>query len=329
MRIGGQSARHAQGKAKLTVGAARRSQSNVVDLGIGAPNAASRNADFEFARKIVELGVAGELAIGLGDELRGVKNLVAINTSERASDDVAYVVATGAHRGKTGAPQVFQQVGEIFDRHPVKLYVLADGDVGFVTCVLACDISNGAHLVREQQSVGNANAHHEVRDGFAFAASAANGADSVALGVHAPESKVRAQPLRRNRRMALTGKGANFVEAFPSVLLALEPLDSLCLGFFDFGAHRSPLAQKKKNPRVRTASDAWVGDKPVIKVLGCDPLPLGARTCGPATTAGHSTTHVLTSVQHDGVTLRDSMEIVNPETQRNYPATNFSLPLDW
>src|SRR5215469_10044093 len=141
MRIGGQSARHAQRKAKLTVAAARRSQSNVVDLGIGAPNAASRNADFEFARKIVELGVADELAIGLGDELRGVKNLVAINTSERASDDVAYVVAAGTHCGETGAPQVFQQVGEIFDRHPVKLYVLADGDVGFVTCVLACDIT--------------------------------------------------------------------------------------------------------------------------------------------------------------------------------------------
>jgi hypothetical protein len=63
--------------------------------------------------------------------------------------------------------------------------------------------------------------------------------------------------------MALTGKGADLVEAFPSVLLALEPLDSLCLRFFDFGAHRSPLAEKRKT---------HVSDKRLTRGLGMNLL---------------------------------------------------------
>ena len=89
----------------------------------------------------------------------------------------------------------------------------------------------------EQKPVGNANAHHEVGKGFAFSAGATDRADSVTLGVHAPEAEVRPQPFRGNRSVPVTREPADLVEALPGVLLPFQPLDSLRLRFLDCFQH--------------------------------------------------------------------------------------------
>ena len=67
MWIGRKAATHAQGETnfRICTRAANCSKSNIIDLGIGAPDPASRDADFEFTRQIVELAIAYEKAIGL------------------------------------------------------------------------------------------------------------------------------------------------------------------------------------------------------------------------------------------------------------------------
>ena len=52
--------------------------------------------------------------------------------------------------------------------------------------------------MREQQAVGNADAHHEVRSGLPFAARAADDSGAVALRVDAPGTEVGPEPLRRD-----------------------------------------------------------------------------------------------------------------------------------
>ena len=51
-------------------------------------------------------------------------------------------------------------------------------------------------LVRGEQAVGHADAHHEVLGGLAFAVGAAGDAEAVALGVDAPPLEVETRPTR-------------------------------------------------------------------------------------------------------------------------------------
>src|SRR5208337_5138495 len=60
----------------------------------------------------------------------------------------------------------------------------------------------------------------------------------VALRVDAPGAEVRAEPFRWDRLVALTGKFADLIEAFPGVLLAFESFDPLGLGFLPCSAHQ-------------------------------------------------------------------------------------------
>ena len=82
-----------RGADRWTTGAANRSQANIVDLGIGAPHAASSDADLELPRQVVKIAIANEKLIGLERQLRGVTNLVGIHSRERAAGNVASVVA--------------------------------------------------------------------------------------------------------------------------------------------------------------------------------------------------------------------------------------------
>src|SRR5450755_117711 len=64
MRICREAAANSQGETNFGIFArtANRSKAHVVDFGIGAPDTASRNADLEFARQIIEVAIADEEA---------------------------------------------------------------------------------------------------------------------------------------------------------------------------------------------------------------------------------------------------------------------------
>ena len=226
-----------------------RRETDVVDLGDAAPRGAAGDGDFEFARQVVELGVAAELAVDLQGQGRGIAEFVRVETGDRAAGDVPGDVAARADGGQARAPQRFDDVWKRLDGDPVQLNILADGNVGNTASVAFGEIGDRARLLAGEQAVGNANAHHKKRHGPAFAVFAANYADSVALGVNAPGTKVRAKPFRRNGTMALAGEFLDFVEMLPGVLFAFQPLDALCFGFFDLSHLRFLPALKTKNPR--------------------------------------------------------------------------------
>ena len=188
---------------------------------------ASGDADFEFARQIVEIAVAHKEAVGFERQRRGVADFVGIHSGERAAGDVAGIVAARAHRGQTGAPQSIQQVGQILDRHPMQLDVLPYRQVGGSAGIFLGNVGDGSQLVGMKQAVGNADAHHEIRQRLAFSVLAADHADAVSLRVHAPPAEICAQPFGSDGVEALTGELADVVEAFPGILLPLQPFDPL------------------------------------------------------------------------------------------------------
>jgi len=116
--------------------------------------------------------------------------------------------------------ELIEKIGEGFDADPVKLDVLADGDVGDAVAVVSGEIGDGADLPGGEQTVGDADADHEERNGEAFAALAASDALAIALGVDAPGTEIGGEPLRRNGGVAAAGEFADFVEVQPGVLLA-------------------------------------------------------------------------------------------------------------
>src|SRR5580704_7719452 len=116
------------------------------------------------------------------------------------------------------------------------------------------DIRHCAHLIAAQQAVWNANAHHKVRHGLALAARAADHSQTVALRVNAPRPEIRANPFRRNRRKAVARKRTNLVEMLPGILRALQTLDALRFGFFDF-AHGWPTCLPK--PLTKNKKPTW------------------------------------------------------------------------
>ena len=136
----------------------------------------------------------------------------------------------------------------------MELDVLADGDVGKIARVFAGEAADGAKLVGGEDAVGNADAHHEVVGGKAFAALAAGGADAIALRVDSPPLEVERGPLRDDAGAAFAGEGAHFVEGFPRVLGKFEALGALGLRFFSVERRLDPfcpLLADKESPRQR------------------------------------------------------------------------------
>ena len=64
-------------------------------------------------------------------------------------------------------------------------------------------------------------------------------ARAVSLGVNAPPAEIGADPFRRDGVESLAGKAADFLQAFPWILRALQALDALCFGFFRCDCHRA------------------------------------------------------------------------------------------
>ncbi len=237
MRIGGEAATDAQGEAHFAPAVAMTGgsgEADVVDFRIGAPVAAAGDGNFKFAREIVKLGVAAELAVDFQRERRCVDNFLAVEPRERAAGNVAGHVAAGSGSGEARFPESLQEVGQRLDGDPMQLNILAHGDVRDAAAVFFREARDGADLFAAQEAVGNANTHHEKRQGLAFAVFAAGHAEAVALGVNAPGTEIGAGPFRGDGIETVAGELLNLVEMVPGVLGALEALDALGLGFHRF-----------------------------------------------------------------------------------------------
>src|ERR1700675_727621 len=113
VRIGGQTAADAQREACFGLSCAtssRGGEADVIDFGIGAPVAAAGDGNFKFARQIVKLGITGEFAVDLQREGRGINDLFAVETGERAPGDVTRDVAAGSRSGEGNAPEALQHI---------------------------------------------------------------------------------------------------------------------------------------------------------------------------------------------------------------------------
>src|SRR5580692_3518877 len=117
----------------------------------------------------------------------------------------------------------------------MQLKVLPNRNICSASRVALGNIRDRADLFAAQQAVGDSNTHHEVWRAFAFSARAANDSRAISLRVHAPRTEIGAEPLRRDRSIALARKLADFVEMLPGILRVLQPLDALRFGLFDFG----------------------------------------------------------------------------------------------
>ncbi len=170
-------------------------------------------------------------------ERAGIDQFVAVGqqAGERATGDVAEDVSAGSLGAETDGGERFDDLGEVFDGEPMELNVLPRRDVAEIARILLGQVADDAQLVRGEQAVGQANAHHEVLGCFAYAVLAAGDAEAVALGVDAPPLEVEFGPLGQDGGAAFAGELADFLPGVPWVLGQLQPLGLLGLGFLGGG----------------------------------------------------------------------------------------------
>ena len=177
-------------------------------------------------------------AVDFERQRRSVDNFFIVESRERAAGDVAGHVPASSGGGQAGLPESLQEVGKGFDGDPVQLNILAHGNVGDTAAVLFREMGDGADLFAAQQTVGDANTHHEKRQGLAFAVFAAESRPGHRPACTCPRNGNTCPPFRRDGLEAVAGELLNLVEMVPGVFGALEALDALGLGF------RRPLAQQ-------------------------------------------------------------------------------------
>src|SRR5437763_10404485 len=238
VRVGREATPDAHGEPDLARARVTLSrEADVVDLGVRAPRAAAGDRHLVLARQVVEGRVAVEHPRRRVDEGRGVHELVCIRASERAAGDVPRDVAARAERRDAVEPERLEHGGEVLERDPVELDVLADRDVGDPARVTLGEVGNRAELMGVERAVRDADAHHDVERRLALAPLAADGADAVALRVDPPPAEVGAEPWGRDRVPALTREADDVVVRRPRVQLPLEALDALRLGLLHRFAH--------------------------------------------------------------------------------------------
>src|SRR5260221_12015113 len=97
----------------------------------------------------------------------------------------------------------------------MELDILADGDVGYAVAEGVGEIGDGAGLFAGGKAVGDADADHEGRNGFAFAVFAADYARAVALGVNAARAEEGPEPFAGSRCEAVARGLAGVVWVVP------------------------------------------------------------------------------------------------------------------
>src|SRR5438445_169684 len=121
-----------------------RGKTNVIDLRICTPHPAAGDADLEFSGQVVKVGVAGQQLIGLERQWRSVADFVSIDSRKRAAGDVARNVAARGGSAEGALHQALQNFRKGFNRYPVKLDVLPDGqicDTARIALGQVCDCS--------------------------------------------------------------------------------------------------------------------------------------------------------------------------------------------
>src|SRR5579872_280248 len=256
IRLGRETAGNSQRESDLGLAAHNASnggEADVVDLGIGAPDAASGDGDFELARQVVELGIACQQPRSFQHERRSVDDFVCVNARDGASSHIAYNVTASAGCIQADLPEAVEDFGQRFYSDPVELNILAYGEIGDSVGVLASEVGDDAELRRGQDAVGNSDAHHEALQRLPYSAGSASYACAVALGVNAPPAEIGTDPFGRDRLKSLAGEAPNFVEAVPGVGRALQALDSLRCRLFGWLRHKCYVCNKKPTARVRLA----------------------------------------------------------------------------
>ena len=135
-------------------------QADVVDRGGDAIFGAAGKRDLELARQAV-----GQLLVqkrqrqppGVGLHIEG---LLGMNAGQRARRDVADRVVAGFARGQADIGQQMQGVGNLRQRHKVKLHVLARGEVAFAAGALVGDGGQLPHLTGGEQAARDLGADH-------------------------------------------------------------------------------------------------------------------------------------------------------------------------
>ena len=238
VRLRGESPGNAEGEADLFPALAEApggSQTDVVDLGVGAPLWAASDGNFEFAGEIVKLRIAREFFINREHDRRDIRYFARIDAGERAAGNVAGDIAASAGGAEANGAEPVKNFRNGFDADPVKLNVLADGDIGDAVAVFGRERSNRTDLFRGEETIGNTDADHEVRDSFAFTTRATDDALTVSLSVDTPRAEIRGEPFVRDGFVAEASKFADLVEVLPGIFVVLEALDALSLSFFAFG----------------------------------------------------------------------------------------------
>jgi len=210
-------------------------QGDVVDFRIRAPFGAARDSNFEFAREIVEVGIAAQFPVEREDDGRNVGDFMGVKSGERATRDVADDVAASAGGAQADGLQALENCGERFDLEPVELDVLAYRDVGDAVAVFVGKRGDGSELRGAEQAVGDANAEHKEWDGATFSTRAAGNACAIALRVDAPSAEVGGEPFGRDGIKTEAREFADFVKMVPGVFGAFEALDALGFGFLLVG----------------------------------------------------------------------------------------------
>ena len=116
----------------------------------------------------------------------------------------------------------------------MELKILPDGDIRHPPGVAPGLLGEGAELVRDQQAVGDPDAHHEAGDG------PSHGALPVALGVQPPPPKAQVEVVLRDGPKALPGIPEQVGQHLPGTTFALDPLGALRFGFLHRSVHERP-----------------------------------------------------------------------------------------
>src|SRR5260370_29069127 len=114
----------------------------VIDLRVRAPEGAPGDRYFEFARKVVEIGVAAQPCCNFEREWRSVDKFVGIEPGARTSCYIANDIAAGSLRRQPYRSKRLNDLWNIFNGDPMKLNILPCCDIGQVAGVLignVCD----------------------------------------------------------------------------------------------------------------------------------------------------------------------------------------------
>src|SRR5216684_7695568 len=123
------------------------------------------DSDIELARQVRELRVAlapDDDAIQVVHDGRGIKQLMRRQTGQGTPIDVSDVVNAGLERAKVHTLKFFPDRGYAVESESAQLDLLPRGNVKHAVANAARKLGDGAQLIAPHESIGHADAHHEL-----------------------------------------------------------------------------------------------------------------------------------------------------------------------